>query len=234
MTLAEEVRISSYIIIGGMRGLQDEYSYNKAIDIPLILLANGLERLLKCIVCFWLHHTTGSIPSLAHIKKNYGHDIRKLVSYVIDTCYSGIYRTRSHVSSELDYFRTDPIFLAVIQVLSDFGLRSRYANLDLILDAKSPPENPDDDWGRKIEREILRKSPEMLRLSTRNTKEFRRRASNQVIVALERFMYSIAHLMRIGGIGEYANTSAGPLRPFLNMSPMSFGHTVYDDLMKNQ
>lgn len=220
-TLAEEVRISSELISTGIELIQGEHYYNEAIDVPLILLANGLERLLKCILCFHTFENTGELPTMTTIKKNFNHNIAKLFEYVFSHCYSDNFIRKGTTQKDLQFFRTNPVFQGLVKVINDFALKDRYANLDLILYEKLPKSrNPNDMWGEQIELVLMREYPEMQQLSITDNQEFRRRSSRYIAASLNRLMYSLVHLMILGKIGEYANTSAGSLRKFKNYNPV--------------
>ncbi|MCK5843004.1 MAG: hypothetical protein KAH31_12595 [Candidatus Sabulitectum sp.] len=214
-TLKEEVRISSELISTGIKLIQEEHYYNEAIDVPLILLANGLERLLKCIFCFYTLENTGKLPTIVTIKDDFNHNIVKLLNYVFNHCYSDDFIRKSTNQKDLHFFRTNPVFQGLVKVINDFALRDRYANLDLILCENLPKSrNPDDMWGEQIVLVLMQEYPEMQQLSITDNKEFRRRSSRYIAASLNRLMYSFVHLMILGKIGEYANTSAGPLKKF--------------------
>ncbi|MCK5035301.1 MAG: hypothetical protein KAS73_05355 [Candidatus Sabulitectum sp.] len=220
-TLAEEVRISSELISTGIKLIQEEHYYNEAIDVPLILLANGLERLLKCIFCFYTLENTGKLPTMTAIKKDFNHNIAKLFEYVFSHCYSDDFIGKGTTQKDLYFFRTNPVFQGLVKVINDFALRDRYANLDLILYEDLPKSsNPDDAWGKWIELVLMQEYPEMQQLSITDNKEFRRRSSRYIAASLNRLMYSFVHLMILGKIGEYANTSAGPLKKFRSYNPV--------------
>ena len=225
-TLVEEVRVTSELISHGISLLQNQHFYNNAIDVPLILLANGFERLLKCMVCFKIHSTTGKLPSKRHIKIEYGHKIRSLVDYTLSSCYSDEYMQKGSTRSDMTFLKNSYVFTGIIDVLNDFAQRNRYANLDLILEDVPETREPDDDWGRRIEIPIMKHNPELLDLSSRNNPEFRRIVSQIVVSVIHRFMYSVSYLLALGGIGEYASMCAGSLKQFRDLSPDQFDYIV--------
>jgi len=221
-TLAEEVRVSSELISAGIAMLQEEHYYNDAIDVPLILLANGLERLLKCIVCFYIKEKNGKLPTTNMIKKDFNHNIKKLFEFVFSNCYSDKFTAKGTTRSDLTFFKSNPVFRGLIQVINDFALRDRYANLNLILEEDIPDsKNPDDQWGKQIELVLMQEYPELQETAFSNNKEFRHISSRFIATSLNRLMYSFVHLMILGKIGEYANTSAGPLKKFMDYNPTS-------------
>lgn len=220
-TLAEEIRISSELISTGIKLIQEEHCYNEAIDVPLILLTNGLERLLKCIFCFYTLENTGKLPTIVTIRNDFNHNIAKPLEYIFNHCYSDDFTSKGTNQEDLHFFKTNPVFQGLVKVINDFALRDRYANLDLILCENLPKSrNPNDMWGEQIELVLIQEYPEMQQLSISNNKEFRRQSSRYVAASLYRLMYSLAHLMILGEIGEYANTSAGPLKKFRNYNPV--------------
>ncbi len=216
-TLSEEVRISSELIFTGIKLIQEEHYYNEAIDVPLILLANGLERLLKCLVCFWTLEKTNKLPTTKAIKNEFNHNIAKLFEYVFSRCYSDEFIRKGTTQKDLHFFRINPVFQGLVKVINDFALKDRYANLDLILCENLPKSrNPNDTWREQIELVLMQEYPKMQQLAITDNKEFRRQSSRYIADSLNRLMYSLVHLMILGKIGEYANTSAGPLRKFKN------------------
>jgi hypothetical protein len=113
-------------------------------------LSIGLERLAKLIIIadYAIDHD-GKFPSDAELR-TIGHDIGSL----LDKCVA--------ISTKRDLAEENPrpnteIHAAIIKTLTEFGVRSRYYNLDLIGNRKQDTEEPIQAWWTRVGQLILAK-----------------------------------------------------------------------------
>lgn len=111
--------------------------------LPQLLIASGLERLLKCYFCLVHKESNGRYPDTQFLKK-LGHDLQKLKQTFIDDYYST--NDKLLLIEDLEYIRTDLHLDRIIHVLSEFGQKARYYNLDIITGSQQPPIDTKKEW----------------------------------------------------------------------------------------
>lgn len=115
------------------------------------LAALGLERLLKIAVVMEHDARCGQPPTNEQLKRDYGHDLDKLVECV---------RARNNnLKWGVDgQFLDDPLVMAIVHFLSDYARSARYYNLDyLTKHGQSLRDEPLARWDREIGSEIVRR-----------------------------------------------------------------------------
>jgi len=117
------------------------------VYVAFFQLSIGFERLMK--VCLIMDHMVKNrlgLPNAADVR-NYGHDLLKLFDIL-----RGIEVTNG--TRPLDTVATNSIEWELLQYLSEFGMQSRYFNLNELSSGKAT-ENPLSHWKHVFER-ILR------------------------------------------------------------------------------
>ena len=117
------------------------------ILVPFLPIASGLERLTK--VMLYLNSWFCSIP--VESSECWGHDLRHLVSLLVDKCYSEEYTQSTEGSSDAAMLKSDPELSRVLGVLTEYNNKNRYFNLDYVAGINSCERGSDDSWGREFE-----------------------------------------------------------------------------------
>lgn len=73
-----------------------------------------------------------------------GHDLEVLLDAVTDQHYSGT--DRPLVRSELGFLKTGSTLKRSTKILSDFGKKGRYYNLDVVAREKKQLIDPTEEW----------------------------------------------------------------------------------------
>ena len=95
-------------------------------DLPLQLLAQGLERFLKVTYAMAELGRAGTLPSPAQMKR-YGHDLQSLTDdlvQIVSTSKACV--RRPAVQEDMSFVRSSTELRAVLAHLGDFGKRNRY------------------------------------------------------------------------------------------------------------
>lgn len=133
--LIEEVRIGFRFVKHGLREVDQIRPGNDFYHPPILFLSIGLERILKCMICMDHKINHGSYPT--HNDKlwphgNKGHNLVLLKDMVVAFCVelSGQDHTDDYRLLTADHWVD-----GLLKLLSDYGMRSRYFNLnELLLD----------------------------------------------------------------------------------------------------
>ncbi|QBI21042.1 hypothetical protein ER308_16660 [Egibacter rhizosphaerae] len=126
--------------------------------MPMLLLAQGLERLLKLTYVVATIHRTGAAPQPSELKPRSGisHDLHKAIDYVAAI-------SEPHASRLLEQ-RDEPVTRLLLKLLSAAALRDRYHFLDLLTgDQRRHPadDDPNRRWESELERAVIDARPEV-------------------------------------------------------------------------
>jgi len=115
----------------GLAEIQKISPANDFYDPVFIYLSGGLERLFKTMLCLDFKEQNDRLPNTNEIWNNTnGHDIEFLKSKIEKICVpiSGTF-----AKMDFEIIANDNFINSVCKVLSEFGSKSRYFNLDAIL-----------------------------------------------------------------------------------------------------
>lgn len=202
-------------------GIQSLWSLDAANDryhLPLVLLAQGIERLLKLTYVLGVLESTSQIPTSAQIKK-FGHDLLVLTDEVVKIARgNNEFAARPAIASDLAFVDTDQDLRAMLRVLSDFGKQGRYHNLDILL-AENPSrlgQSPEEAW-QQLESDFLARHPEWK--DKLGTPEFStgwyQALAADVTEVLQRFLRAVCRMWTLGPLGEHGKQLTGTINRFL-------------------
>lgn len=223
-SIYDEVETAARLIRLGLGALQDEDTYRSFLNLPLLALSNGFERLLKVIICFAYREEHGHYPPLSEIK---GHRLDFLLEKVLPL-FTDEYLKRPAVRTDFELLTSHPLLKDILSILSDFGATERYFHLNIVVgEPVKSVSSPDDQWGLKIEMAILKDNPDWYaELSVpRNTVP--QKIATEVIVLLERFTRALGRLFTLRGIGEEAGASSSFLMDFVELRDANLGKRRY-------
>ena len=230
LALGEEVRTSIKLVEAGLAQLQRIDGANDFYHLPMLLLANGFERLMKTIIS--LHHLreTGSYPTRKiFLTGRKGHDLVRLLDDIISRCFGSDYLKRPAALHDVEYLRTDPQLRRLVQLLSDFGQAARYYHLDVVLGGGQETVSPEQTW-QELELEVLsERSPDWLDRfkGPANLTGVYRDITHDLIVRLEKFARALVRLFTIGDLGDDAKRHTGTIGPFLYLMNGDLGRRDY-------
>lgn len=194
LCLLEELETSRELLRSGFGHLQEIDMANTFYHLPHQLLASGFERLMKCYVILVDEGRHGAYPSQQFLK-GLGHDLEKLLRIICRNYYGGM--RRRLVQQELRFLQSDAIAKECLRVLSLFGKKGRYYNLDVVTGGATSPIDPTNEWER-LESSVEDPAAYHGDLE-RLHRDYYPRVHAKLIAKMERVIRAIALQFTIGG-----------------------------------
>lgn len=194
LSISDELDASCELIKAGFGALQEIDMANTFYHLPHQLLASGFERLMKCYILLVHAGSRGSYPNTVFLK-SVGHDLNELLQLVCKDYYGG--KNRPLIKEEFDYLTTDRILHECMRILSLFGMKGRYYNLDVVTDEADPCLiNPTEEW-QDLESEIEDPGPY---LSDQEAlyRDYFPRVHRTMIAKMERLVRAVALQFTLG------------------------------------
>lgn len=200
LALNEELNTSHKLIVAGFGALQEVDMGNTFYHQPHQLIASGLERLMKCYISLVIQGRTGAFPNVKAMKA-LGHDLQVLLDRVVNEYYGGT-DTSSLLKADHEFLRSDPTLNQCVKILSDFGKKGRYYNLDVVAGANAELLDPTEEW-QQLERSIEDPIPYMDD-TERLYREYYPRVNSKLVAMLERLVRAVALQFTLGGHSDPA------------------------------
>lgn len=229
LSLILETQTAIKYIRLGLANIQKISAKNDFYHSVFLYLSSGIERLLKVMLCLNYQEREGSLPSFRDLlQNNNGHDLvflKRELGEIIDN-------NRDLVCQEdYDIIITDRLVLQIFEVLSEFGKRGRYFNLDAVL-GKAQQFNVQNEWD-KIEKKVgieyfgldkyyeIVVDPKKLDYLFQNT--------NKIIVSkLEKLFRALTRLFLKKNFSEKGNNLLFEVEVFTDLEDSDFGKTDYN------
>lgn len=209
LALINATETAVFEIVEGLIALNSMSAANDFAHLPMQLLAQGFERLLKVAWALCRLAATGALPSVKEAKDEMGHDVVRLTDGVVELCKeSGHADSSPAARDDVRFMEQDDQLRKLLELMANFGSAGRYYDIDAFLEQERPAErDPREAWN-DLESTILRQHPEWeARLGTAEFGAFFQEALNpELTEALQRFARSIARLFTLGpasGAGKH-------------------------------
>jgi len=231
VALVNELMTAIGLLQHGLAGLQAIDAANDFYQLPLLLLANGSERLCKCVLILKHQKDTGQFPDQAMLKK-WGHDVEVLTDAILEDCYPDKYLRRPVAVEDQQFLRSDPLLREAVACLSRYGSGGRYHDLDIISGKKPSGESPESAWQR-LEMAIVQSDPKMkvMLLDPRAGNMLYSAINLQLQVTLERYFRALCHLFTLSPISEQGRRFSGVIGDFLFLRDDQLGTRDYSELL---
>ena len=214
--LSQEAQAVVYL---SQRGISELHSINAANDffhLPMQLLAQGFERLLKLTYALAYLKQHGKLPEPKNIRR-YSHNLSLLTDDLVALVVAeDDYIRRPAVQADIDFIRNDTDLRRILDLLSTFGTWSRYYRLEEFLDPDSvnASADPDRAW-EAHESEIIKRDPDWLdKLKPGDDRVFRE-ATSTIAGLLERYGRAITRMWTLGAVDKAAQAHVGVIMGFL-------------------
>ena len=194
LCLLEELETSRELLKSGFGHLQEIDMGNTFYHLPHQLLASGFERLMKCYIAVVRKGHDGTYPDRKAMQ-SLGHDLESLLETICTKHYGGTHRLL--VRQDLDFIRTDPVQKDCVRILSLFGKKGRYYNLDVVSGARHEPIDPKVEW-EALESRVEDPIP-YLSDTERLHRDYYPRVHSVLIAKMERLVRAIAMQFTLGG-----------------------------------
>ena len=229
--LNEELRNSIRLIKLGMGEIQNINLDNSFYHLPLQTLSSGVERFLKCYLCFGYHEKNNKFPDFKTLKDyggGTGHDIVELKK-VISKDY---FLLRN---DDENFIKNDEILEELLYLLSEFGKFSRYHNLDIVTSKSKPSVDVEMLW-EKFETKILKENTPLYKrffnFKIQQSNETYDFINSKIISILERFIRGLSRQFTFVNLGKLANKHSVEVRDFLLLKDSDLGKTIYKNISK--
>ena len=225
LCILEELETSIDLLKSGFGHLQEIDMGNTFYHLPHQLMASGFERLMKCYISLVHHGRTGSYPDAAFMR-SLGHDLENLLDSICADYYGGT--KRPLVQQEYTFISSDTVLRECIRILSLFGKKGRYYNLDVVAGAARTPIDPRSEW-QALESSVENPVPFISNMELMH-RDYYPRVHAKLIAKMERLVRAIAlqftlgdHAERAGELGRTSIVSA----EFRNLDDRDLGSNDY-------
>lgn len=220
LTLELESGIST--IQSGLAVLQQGYLYRRNDFLFMLLLATGLERMMKVVL--HLHHYEASGEFRAIWKT---HNLDRLRKRIVGHCFTEDYLRRTMARQDCDFMTSDPLLLDTFKVLTNFANRDRYLYMDSITDPALP--NVADRWPSrqwaKLETGVIGSLDLVITADTVEATHLR--ASREILIVIERFTRALGRLLTHGALGEQGKSLSHLFADFRRLNDEQLGSHEY-------
>ena len=223
--IQDELRSSFDLIRSGFGELQEIDMANTFYSLPHQLLASGFERLMKCYILLAYVGKHGNYPSTAFLT-SIGHNLECLIELICHDYYGG---PAPIVQRELAFITTDAILRRCIKILSLFGMKGRYYNLDVVTGgATTMVSDPTEEW-KDLESTVEDPRP-YIRNPEAMHHDYFPRVHSHLIANMERLVRAIALQFTLGehaSDGSLLRQLSGMCNDFRNLRDGQLGTIDY-------
>ncbi|MFW9876321.1 MAG: hypothetical protein ACFFG0_24770 [Candidatus Thorarchaeota archaeon] len=133
-----ETEVAYNCIIKGLGDVKRISFNNDFYYAPLSLLSSGFEKLLKCILCYIYRNEDGIVdpPPFEYLGLQ-GHNIGEVLNKVLEELEKINYQDISEITkNDINIIKNDEDIRFIIELLTNFGMKGRYYNLNIVLNKK--------------------------------------------------------------------------------------------------
>ncbi len=213
--LIEEAETAAGLLRAGLIALQDIDGANQFYRLPMMLLGQGLERLMKIALALSTLADTGQLPSAAAIKR-YGHDLTGLLAACAGVAARPTYGSRIAAAEDAAFLSCDADLHDVVEAIAGFGNEERYAELGWFLG--DPRARGQDPMARvhDFEMKILDRHPQWkARLGSIDFNGFYAVLVGELTAIVQRLVRAVSRFLVWGLAGEFGPRTSVPLGSFL-------------------
>jgi hypothetical protein len=193
---------------------------NDYYHLPMQLLSQGLERLLKLTYALAELGSSGSLPTRRQMRERYSHRLLRLTDDLIGLVEQRAgYVQRPAVQEDIAFVHSDSDIRTILEMLGAFGHEGRYHRLDELLGARSNADNdPYRRWAA-FELEVVQRHEDWMERvgSVEDTADLHRDIATYIGGRVDRFARAIARMWTLGALPDDARRYSGLLKPFLGL-----------------
>jgi hypothetical protein len=216
--LIEESRTAAGLLRAGLVGLQEIDGANQFYRVPMMLLGQGLERLMKVAYALVVLEDSGTLPPPKAIRDGFGHDLRKLLEACAAIAARPTYHGRPAAAEDAAFLASDPDLRALVEAIAGFGNDERYAELGWFLG--DPTATAHDPSGRvdALEMAILNRHPEWkAKLADPDFSGFYPVLVGDLTAVIQRLARALTRFLVWDLAGDLGRRASGPLLPFATL-----------------
>lgn len=202
---------------------------NLFYHLPFQLISSGLERLMKCYICFGFHEKNNRYPNYKELRKasgSNGHDLLELKKTILAEYFHAGQNT--FLLKDLQLLSEDQSLERLIYLLSEFGKFARYYNLDVVTENEKPSIDVKSRW-EEYEFNLLSNMPELREklYQSHTEKEPLSYIRREVIIKLEQFVSALCTQFTLGKLGKKAKVSSVIVSRFRSLRAEELGSRDY-------
>jgi hypothetical protein len=217
VALIEEIATAEGLLRAGLEALQKLDGANRFYRLPLSLLAQGLERLMKVAIALVQLEDAGTLPTVGELRK-IGHDLTALLDRCAAIAAEPAYHGRSAAADDAAFLATDRDLRELVVAIAAYGDAERYADLGRFLgDPAARAQDPD---GRMsaLEAGILKRYPEWeARLAEPSFRGFYPVLVGDLTATVQRLARAVSRFLVWDLAGEIGREASGLLTPLLSL-----------------
>jgi hypothetical protein len=230
LALLRETEVAIGLFKAGLGYLQKINATNDFYYLPLFLLSQGLERLMKVIICMEINERTGNYPNSQFecFKGKKGHDLNALLNLIKERCF-----TQEHVSSrpaleDDNHLICDNVSIKkILDILSHYNTEGRYYYLNVVLDMETYSSGPELDWQELEDNITLADMPDRKIEDSTQLDNFYVDIKQHIIPLLESLVRALGRLFTLGNLGEMGNTLFTRVSDFVCLMDRDLGKKDY-------
>ncbi len=225
LSLLKETELSISLLSSGLAILQQSRPYEFKCFSFMLLLATGLERLMKIVLCLHAFEATGEFPSKEYLK-GLGHDLVRLRNEVLRACYTQEYLKLPFARTDHDFIEQDALFNHMLILLSDFAQSDRYIHMDSIADPQGR-EWPELRW-EELERQTMPSDVYWSLVQEGKLDELKQHSNQQFVANIEKFIRALTRLFAFAGLGDLARSNSVTTWGFMKLEDEQLGRRHYE------
>lgn len=192
-----------------------------------LLLSTGIERLLKVVIGMRLLSNGSDFPTEKELKKDYGHDLIKLKSKFISTCYNKNLSVPIIVKEDQDFLERDLLLNRLLLHLSEFAQKDRYVYMNRISNEASTGEWLSRRWA-DLENTIIPINEAVKFIEEDQINEYKSKISKSLVIVIEKFLGCLCRSITLGKMDQDARSAGMLLFDFLFIRESELGNRSYE------
>jgi len=227
--LIEEVRTAIYLIRQGLVSLNELSGANDFAHLPILLLSNGFERLLKMVICLDHLERNHSLPTQSSFRRHEHHRVTELLKEVIELAKRWDHgMSRAATRDDIAFLENDEDLHRIVALLQKYADAGRYYHIDVILGkARSPEDNPVQLF-ESYSMEVLSRKPNCQDMIRGNNPAEALESTisyinKEVTILLQRFARALSRMFTLGELGQIGKRMTGIIGVFLFLQDQDLG-----------
>jgi hypothetical protein len=222
--LVGELETTTFLLRDALRAVSELDPSRPVYRPPLLLLAQGLERLMKVAWCLAQLESTGRLPTSRQVRRRFGHDLPKLLGAVAAIAGEPAYRDVSPAHlADARFLASDELLARLITTVSHFGDGARYGDLDRFLDPGHMPVADSDEELDSLEVLVEARHPEIRGQNAPNLARYytavdtarTEQTKIEIIVASQRLIRAVARFFVWGPCGVAGREFSAQILPLV-------------------
>lgn len=227
MSLLNELENSVKLIELGLGELQNLDKNQRHYFVPFQLLSQGIERFMKCYICFGHLHQEGIYPRPEYLKDQLGHNLLPLKNEICKRYFKNF--DHPDLIKDYEFLNDNGELLELLSILSEFGKQARYYNFNVITGSQNGQSiDPESKW-RSFEYKVLMSKPKTLEkvFDIESNHEVFGEVTQYVVVIFEKFISSLSRQFLHQSIGAKAKQYSTCVMDFALLNIRGYGIKDY-------